>query len=150
MGAIFSVTAEAEEALVAATAETLVQLRGATATKAKIIEWSVSFDGTASTNAPIVVRLLRQTTDRTGSAASEVKWDPDAPDANCAALHSFSAEPTAGDILAIYNVHPQSGMVMQYPLGREIVLDNATTSRFAIEATAPDAVNALAYIVWEE
>ena len=62
MGAIFSVTAEAEEALVAATAETLVQLRGATATKAKIIEWSVSFDGTASTNAPIVVRLLRQTT----------------------------------------------------------------------------------------
>lgn len=150
MGSVYSATTEAEEALAAATAETVLQLRGATAVKARLIEWGVSFDGVSATEQPVRIRLLRQTTDGTGTGATEVAWDPDAPTANCAALHTFSAEPTAGDVLAEYNVHPQTGIVVQYPLGREPVLDNATTSRLGIECNAPAAVNASAYIVWEE
>jgi hypothetical protein len=41
-------------------------------------------------------------------------------------------------------------MVMQYPLGRELVLDSATTSAVGIVCTAPAIVNVAAYIVWEE
>jgi hypothetical protein len=151
MGSIYSVTAEAEEPLGAATAETLVQLRGSTACRARILSWGVSFDGVTAADAPVVVRFLRQTTDGTSSAASEVKWDPAIGTANCTAFHSFSAEPTAGDVLEHHEVHPQGGcLVREYPPGREPVIDIAATSRIAIEATAPAAVNALAWICWEE
>jgi len=151
MASVYSVTTEGEEALAAATAETIIQLRGSTACKAKVIEWGISFDGTSGTAEPVRVRLLRQTTDGTGTGATEVAWDPDNPTANCTALNTFSStEPTAGEVLAEYEVHPQTGIVIQYPLGREPVLDNAATSRIAIEATAPATVNCSAYLVWEE
>lgn len=147
---IYSATTEAEEALAAATTETLLQLRGATTVKARVVEWGVSFDGVSATAEPVRIRLLRQTTDGTGTGASEVLWDPDAPTAAVTAFHSFTAEPTAGDVLAEYDVHPQTGIVIQYPLGREPVIDNAATSRIGIDATAAATVNASAYIVWEE
>lgn len=150
MASVYSVTTEGEEALAAATAETVVQLTGAAGVKAKLVEWGISFDGTSATAAPVVVRLLRQTTAGTASAATEVKWDPDAPTANVTSFHSFSAEPTAGEVLATYNVHPQTGIVVQYPYGREPTIDNATSSRLGLEVTAPAIVNATAYIVWEE
>jgi hypothetical protein len=149
MASVYSVTTETEEALTTSV-ETVVQLRGATTVKAKIIEWGISFDGVSSTGEPVRVRLLRQTTDGTGSGATEVAWDPDNPTANCTAFHTFSAEPTAGEVLAEMHIHPQSGIVIQYPLGREPVIDNAATSRVAIDVLAPAAVNCTAYLVWEE
>lgn len=150
MASQYSITTEGEEALAAATAETLLQLRGSTAVKAKIIEWSVSFDSTSATAEPVRIRLLRQTTDGTFTGANEVAWDPDNPTANCNGFHSSAGEPAAGDVLAEYDVHPQTGIIMQYPLGREPTLDNAATSRIGIEVTAPAVVNAVGYIVWEE
>jgi hypothetical protein len=151
MASVYSVTTQSEEALAAATAETVVQLRGSTAVKAKIVEWGVSFDGTSATAEPVRVRLLRQTTDGTsGTAGTEVAWDPDNPTANCTSHLDFSAEPAAGDVLADYEVHPQTGIVVQYPLGREPTLDNAATSRVGIDCNAPATVNAVAYLVWEE
>jgi hypothetical protein len=151
MASIYSVTTEGEEALAAATLETLVQLRGGTAVKAKVVKWSVSFDGVSATEAPVVVRLIRQTTDGTGTGATEVAWDPDNPTSNITSFHSFSAEPTPGEVLETYEVHPQGGcLIVEYPPGREPTVDNATSSRIAIDATAPAAVNAVAYLVWEE
>lgn len=148
--AIYSITTEGEEALAAATAETLLQLRGATTVKAKIIEWGVSFDGVSVTAEPVRVRVLRQTSDGTGSAATEAKWDADDPAAGCTGFHSFSAEPAAGEVLVDMEVHPQAGVLIQYPLGREIILDDAATSRLGIEVTAPAVVNAVGHLVWEE
>jgi hypothetical protein len=151
MGGIYAATTEGEEALAAATAETVLQLRGSTVTKARIVAWSVSFDGISATEAPVVVRLIRQTTDGTGSAATEEPLDPDSPTANCTAFHSFSAEPTAGTSVETYEIHPQGGLLIrEYPPGREVILDNAATSRIAIECTAPAAVNAVAWMHWEE
>lgn len=151
MPAVYSATTEGEEALAAATAETLLALIGATTTKAKLIEWGVSFDGTSSTAAPVVVRLVRATVDGTGTAATEKPWDPDAPTAAVQAKHSYTAEPTKeSQALIEVEVHPQGGVSFQYPLGREPIIDNATGSILCIEATAPAIVNALAYMVWEE
>ena len=152
MGAVYAVTTEGEEALAAATAETVLQLRGATTTKAKVVAWGVSFDGVTAADAPVVVRLLRQTTDGTGTAATEAPLDPDSPTAGVTAFHTFSStEPTAGDVLETYEVHPQGGsLVREYPPGREPVIDNATTSRIAIEVTAPAVVNVVGFIHWEE
>ncbi len=151
MPSVYSATTEGEEALAAATAETLIALIGATTTKAKIVEWGVAFDGVSATAAPVVVRIVRATADGTGTGATEKPWDPDSPTAACAVKHSYSAEPTKeSQALVELEVHPQGGVIVQYPLGREIVLDNATTSILCIEVTAPAVVNANAYIVWEE
>lgn len=149
MASVYSVTTETEEALTTSV-ETVLQLRGATTVKAKVIEWGISFDSTSATAEPVRVRLLRQTTDGTGTGATEVAWDPDNPTANVTAFNTFSAEPTAGEVLAEYHCHPQSGIVIQYPLGREPVIDNATTSRLGIDVLAPAAVNCTAYLCWEE
>lgn len=150
MASVYSVTTEGEEALGAATAETILQLRGVAAVKAKVIEWGVAFDGVSATAEPVRIRVLRQTSTGTATAATEVPWDPDNPTANVISFHSFTAEPTAGSVLVDTEVHPQSGIIVQYPLGREITIDNATTSKLGIECTAPAAVNVVGYIVWEE
>lgn len=147
----YTITTEGEEALAAATAETILQLRGATTTKAKLIEIGVSFDGTSPTAEPVRIRVLRQTTDGTATGASEEKDDPDDPTAGCTGFHSFTAEPTAGGVLRDFELHPAGlPFVLQWPLGREPVLDDATTSRVGIECTAPAVVNATGWITWEE
>lgn len=151
MGLIYSITTEAEEAIAAATEETLLQLRGATNAKAKLLEWGVSFDGTTVTNSPVRVRLARMTTDGTATGATEVPWDPDDPaTAKLTGFHSFTAMPTIGDVLEDHEIHPQGGIFKQYPLGREPTIDAAATSRLGITVNAPEAVNAVGYMVWEE
>lgn len=151
MASIYSTTTEGERALTAATAKTLITLIGATAVKARIVELGIAFDSTSSSAEPVRVRLVRATADGTGTAATVKAWDPDNPTASATSKYNYSAEPTKeSQALCEWQVHPQAGIVVQYPLGREPVLDNATTSILCLEATAPAAVNSSAYLVWEE
>lgn len=152
MSHCFAITTEGEEALAAATAETLLQLRGATTVQGALIGFGFALDGVSGTAEPIRVRLLRQTTDGTATAATEEPFDPTGPAAaQCAGFHSFTAEPTAGVVLMDFQVHPQGGQFhYQFPLGREIKLGLAATSRIGLELTAPAIVNASGYLHWEE
>jgi len=148
--AIFSVSTEGEEGCTTS-AETLVQLIGTTAKKARIVKWGVSFDGTNAAAAPAQVELAYQTTAGTSTGASEVAWDPDDGPATVTGFHSFSAEPTKGSVLEHYEVHQQGGgIIIEYPPGREPQLQKLTTSRLGIIVTCSEAVNAVAFIVWEE
>jgi hypothetical protein len=152
MSSIFSITTEGEEALGAATAETVLALIGSTVVKARLVEWSVDFDGVLTTAEPVRVRLIRLTADdgtRT-TTVTEVPWDPDNPTANCVGRKHFTAEPTKGDVIWDKEVHPQGGFHIQYPLGREPTLDNSASVGFAIECTAAAAVNCVAAMAWEE
>ena len=153
MASVYSATSEAEEALAAATAETVIALIGSAAVKAKIVEFGISFDSTSATAEPVRVRMVRTTADDgTSTGATEVQFsDPDNPTPNCAAKHSYSVEPTkATNAMSEWQVHPQSGIVIQYPLGREPGLDNSASAGIAWEVTAPAVVNCSAYVVWEE
>jgi hypothetical protein len=143
---MYTVGTEGEEALAATTLETLVQIRGHAGAKTIVAEWGIGLDATAAGTA--LVQLARQSTDGTGSAASEVPWDDDDPAASFTGFHSFSAEPTLGNVLAQYEVPENGGqIIMQYPLGREPIIDSATTSRLAIVCTATQICNAVAYFV---
>lgn len=151
MGRVYTATTEAEEALAAATVETVLQLRGGTASKARLVAWGISFDGVTAGDDPVTVLLRRQSTDGTGSGANEYKFDEDNPTATVTAFHSFTAEPTGSNTLERYLIHPQGGgIVREYPIGREIVIDDVATSRLAITAQAPQAVNVEAWMQWEE
>lgn len=152
MGAIFSATTEGEQALAAATAERVLWIMGVAATKARLIEWGIAFQGTSAVEGPVEVKLFRCTNaGTTPTATVEVLWDPDSATAQLIAAKAWGTEPTRDSTPLLHTyVHPQAGLVMQYPLGREIVIDNSTTGGLTIECTAPSAVDCTAYFVWEE
>ena len=149
-GPTFAITGEASEAVSAA--ETVVQLRGATTVRAQILGYKISFDGTTAAATPIRVRVLRQTTDGTATAATEVNVsNPDGAAPACAGFHSFTAEPTAGGVLDDFFVHPQ-GLPYEevYPEDLRPVLGMAATSRIGIEVTPGAAVNCAVTLWWME
>lgn len=149
---IYTVTTEGAETLAAATAETLIELMGVAAVKSVLCEFGVSFNGTSATAVPVLVELYQITASGTGTAATEVKWDRSGPSAQVLTEHSVTVEPTKGDRLAAWYVHPQGGsLVIQYPLGREpVISDGATNQGLALVCTAPAQVDAVAYAVWSE
>ncbi len=148
MADIIAVANTAEVALTAATAKTVIQVVAAANHKIKILEWGVYFDGTSVTGEPVQVRLLRQTTAGTMSALTPVKRSTDSETLQTTAQHTATVEPTAGDVLEVKEVHPQTGYEKIFPMGQEIKVAGA--GRIGIECTAPAGVNVRAQIVFEE
>ncbi len=148
---VYTATTEGAETITTST-ETLIQLKGATTAKPKLIAWGVSFFGIDSTAAPIQVDLLRQSTNGTNSGATEVQLDADAAAPAVTAFHSFSAEPTAGNVLEQYAVHPQGGsIVREYPPGREPYISKSASDYLGIRVVSPGAgTTVVAWMTWEE
>src|SRR5262245_22813804 len=138
-----------EIALSAATAKTVIQLVAATNHRVNLLSWGVYFDGTSATAEPVQVRLLRQTTAGTMSSLTPTKRDDSlAETLLTSAQHTATAEPTAGDVLEVKEVHPQSGYEKIYPFGGEVIIGGG--DRLGIECNAPAAVNVRAEMVFEE
>ena len=129
---------------------TLLQLVAASNHRVLVREWHIAFEGITATDAPIQVRVLRQTTAGTASALTLVKADDsDDETLQTTAQHSFtSTEPTSGDVLFNRLVHPQSGFSIILPPGRELVMKGG--SRLAFEVTAAVAVDATVTVEFEE
>ena len=149
MAAFQGIALTSEVALVGATVKTAVQLVAPANHRLVIQRWGVFFDGTSVGNEPVQVELLRQTTAGTMSALTPVKGDDSlAETLQATAQHTATVEPTAGDILDVVKVHPQSGYEVILPLGQEYRVGGG--DRIGIRCTAPDAVNVRAKIVYEE
>ena len=148
MAGIIAIAQTTEVALSAATARTVMQVVAAANHKIKLLRWGVFFDGVSATAEPVQVRLLRQSSAGTMSSLVATKQTTDSETLQTTAQHTATAEPSAGDVLDICEVHPQSGY--------EVVLtpDNyiwiAGGGRVGIECTAPAGVNVRAKIVFEE
>lgn len=137
-------------ALVAATAKTIAEVGFGAADRGKIVEWSVTFDGTSASAVPVKVEVGRFSAAVTTATTFTIdKLDPADGTAGATAKHSATAEGagTADDVV-IYRVPPTGGMVMQYPLGREWVMPVSTFWR--IRCTAPAGVNVTFNVTWEE
>jgi hypothetical protein len=130
--------------------KTILQLVASSTGFCTLIEWGIQFDNTNSVLAPIDVYLQRQTSAGTASAGTVQKWAPGAPAAQTTVQRAFTVEPTAGDLLAMYHVNPTSGITIQYPLGREPVLDLSTRLGLVTVGVTANISNALAYMVFEE
>lgn len=138
--------------------KTLVQLVTASTTPATIVEVGIGFDGTSASAVPIEVRLQRQTsagTTGTGGGAGQINKVsyPSSTPANLTTstigpAGAWTTEPTASDILASWKVPATSGMVIQYPLGREPTMDVST--RLGLVTVSAASVNAWWYITYEE
>ena len=149
MSAFKGVAQTDEEALGAAATETIIQLIAPANHRVSILGWGVFFDSVSPTAEPVQVRLLRQTTAGSGTSLSLVKLDDSlAETLQTTALQNFTTEPTAGDVLDVVEVHPQTGYEVKYPMGQEPIIGGG--DRMGLDCTAPAIVNVRAKIFFEE
>ena len=135
--------------------KTLLQVATPSTTSIRVIEWGISFDGSAAAT-PIKVELLQTDVAATVTSLTPTLWgDPNAPASLCvggtsATGYTGSAEGTitATRMFDPQLIAPTSQYVKQYPLGREPWVPVSKFLR--VRVTAGAAVNAYCYIVWEE
>jgi hypothetical protein len=133
----------------AAAIETLIQLVAAANHAIKLTEVMVSFHGVDATHEPVLVEILRQTDAGTASALTLVKADNSVADTlDTTAQKTVTVEPTAGDVLKAFTVHPQTSVI--YPIPPDAPLLCGAADRIAVRATAPNAVVCDVTVVFEE
>jgi hypothetical protein len=138
--------------------KTLLQIATPATQGLRIVEWGISFDGSAAAT-PIRCELLQTNSSATVTAhvAAGVQpyHNPGAP----ASLMTLGVEATgytatAEDTITttrhfdLQYVAPTNQYVKQWPLGREPVVPISSFLR--IRVTAAAAVNAYCYIIWDE
>jgi hypothetical protein len=142
--------------------KTLLQVEPSATITARIVEWGISFDGSAAAT-PIKVELLEQDVAATVTAhvaAGINKYDAAALQggdpttnlfqvgtANTGYTSSAENSPTVSRMFDVQFVAPTSEYVKQFPLGQQPVLQ---VSKFTkIRVTAAAAVNAYCYMIIE-
>ena len=136
--------------------KTMLQVATPSTVTIKVVEWGISFDGSAAAT-PIEVELIQTDVAATVTAVTPEPYNlvSDAPASLCvggtaATGYTASAEGTitATRILDAQLISPTNQYVKQFPLGREPFIPVSKFLR--IRVTAAAAVNAYCYIVWEE
>ena len=132
-----------------AAAQTLIQLKAPTNQRMVIREIGVSFAGTTNTDAPALVRLMRQTTAGTSSTGTPAVIDDDLTETlQTVANITYTVEPTYGAVLASWYVHQQTGIIVPLSTIRPIVIKGG--GRVGLVVTAGATVSASAYIEADE
>ena len=129
-------------------AKTLAQILAPANHRVQLKRLEISFDGVTNTATPIKVDILRQTTAGTMSSLTPVKRGNFTETLQTTAQHTATAEPTAGDVLRSFYVHPQQGEVWEAPFDDPIDIPGGT--RLGVRATASASVNALVALDLEE
>ena len=132
-------------ALVAATPKTVLEIASGATDRVKIVSWWVEFDGATSTAVPVKVEVGRfSAVVTTATTITELKLDPAEGAPAAVVKHSTTTEgagtPETG--IETHRIHPQGGMFVQAPLGREKVL--AVSTFWRIRCTAAAGVNVTA------
>lgn len=130
-------------------AKTLLQLIAAANHRVLLHGFVISFKGIAPTDAPIKVDVLRQTTAGTMSSLTLVKHNNgDNETLQTTAQHTATAEPTAGDVLDSFYVHPQGRREFTAAYRKETPILGG--ERLGIRVTAGVSVNAIVSADLEE
>ena len=142
--------AQDTETLAAAAAETVVYVKAPAGKAILVDEISVSFNDVDAADAPVLVELIRFTTDATGTGLTEVNRT-NAETSGATALGTITSEGTAGNVVWSTYLTPAGGALpMQWPLGKEIVVPAG--ERIGIRCTTAAGVTpgVLAGIGWVE
>lgn len=154
MAAGFSVTASV--ALAAATAKTALSVTSAATRVPILASADISFNGTSSSEVPVLVELVAGTAATAGAATAftplQLRGDP-AETAQSTGAVGYTAEPTALVALMQWYVSPTSGIAQQLPLGREVTGTAAAGSArkmLGIRCTASAAVTVAVNLTFDE
>ena len=130
-------------------AKTLLQIIAASNHRVVIKEWSIAFEGTSNSAAPIQVDVLYQSGDGTLSALTLVKAKAgDDETLEVTAKHTSTSEPTPGNVLFSTFVHPQTGRDWQARFSDEYIIPGGSTLGFRVTAGAD--VDAIVHVYGEE
>jgi len=116
-----------------------------------LTEVGISFDGTTAGNEPVLIELQLSTEATAGTSTDLTPVQIYGPTrtAACDAKKDYSADATVLTTIKEWLVHPQSGLVIKEPLGREVQQITASDA-IHLKVTAPNTVNCRAYLCWEE
>jgi len=148
MAGLICIAQTSEVALVATEALTVLQVKAPTNQRLKVKRWGVFFDGIDGTAEPVQVRLLRQTDAGTLSSVTPVKQVAGSETVQATAGHTATVEPSAGDVIDVAEVHPQTGY--EVVISFDMPIEVPGGGWIAIECTAPATVNVRAKIIFEE
>lgn len=148
--------AQGVTAAAAATAKTMLNVISASNRSIKLTELGVGFvGGTSGTAKPVLVELCRSTQAGAGSGSSAVTFVGDdtgnADTVQATSAKGYTGEPTTLTIIRTWRVHPQSLLLVQFPLGREPRANNG--AGLCIRVTFDTAETTLSgdyYMVIEE
>lgn len=138
--------------------KTLLQIATPSTQQLRVVEWGISFDGSAAAT-PGKVELIQTDVAATVTAFTTggIVAHNGPNDAGSvmtlgttASGYTATAEGTitATRLLDLQLIAPTSQYVKQFPLGRE---PEVPVSRFLrVRVTFPATVNALCYVIWEE
>jgi len=113
---------------------------------------SASFDGTSATAEPVTVELVystQATAGTPGSSPTPIQVRGATRTAQSAGGLDYSVQNTVLTVFHTWLVHPQSGITIQYPFGRE-PQQVVTADAMCIRCTAPAIVNMRGWIEFEE
>lgn len=151
MSAGYTVESNGDIALTAATAKTILSVINAANSLIRLVELGVSFDGVSATAEPVTVELCSSTQATAGTSTAHTPAQCRGPTrtVQATAARNYTAEPTVLTVLKRWLVHPQTGLIVQFPLGREP--EQVTTAdALCIRCTAPAGVNVQGYLEFEE
>lgn len=152
----FPTTAAFVKVTTGTSVKTLLQVATPSTVAIKIVEWGISFDGSAAAT-PIMVELIQTDVAATVTSLTPQPFNylADAPTSLCvggtsATGYTASAEGTitATRMLDLQLVPPTGGWAHQWPLGREPYVPVSKFLR--VRVTAGAAVNAACWIAYEE
>ncbi len=119
------------------TTETLLQILAGSSNPISIRGIRFTTKGTDALGEPILLQLLRQTTAGTASSATIAKTNGTTATIQATAQKTFTAEPTASDIVRMWEVHPAGGGVdLWIPPG---VIEVNGAARIALRVIVPNA-----------
>lgn len=152
MASQYTVDTAGDVALTAATAKTVLNVIAASGSVVRAVELGVSFDGVTAAAEPVTVELCKSTQATAGTSTAHTPVQSGGPTrtVQSTAARNYTAEPTVLTAVKRWLVHPQGlPFVLQFPLGREP--EQVTSANgLCVRLTAPAAVNAQAYLEFEE
>jgi len=130
-------------------AKTLLQLIAPANQGIAITKVAISFRGVNNTHAPITVELLRQTTAGTVTSATPVRREGHQNSTlQATGGKNASAEPTPGDVLEVWDVHPQTGL--DYIIPDQAPITIGPGGRLGLRVTSANDIACDASIAFEE
>ncbi|HEU4603744.1 MAG TPA: hypothetical protein VFS24_17345 [Steroidobacteraceae bacterium] len=151
MAAGYTVDSNGTIALSASTAKTVLSVINAANSLIRIVEFALSFDGTSGTATPALIELCYSTQAGVGASTSTTPQQVRGPTRTVQAsgARNYTSEPTVLTTWKRWLVHPQTGIIVQFPLGREPECV-VTADALCLRCTAAASVNVAGYIEFEE
>jgi hypothetical protein len=144
----YAAVTEGEVSLLAATAKTVLAVIAPAQFGIDLKGFSVSFDGVTAANEPVLIEVVKFTTDGTGTAATVQQLYGRTITAGFTAKRDYSAEPTVPTVLDELSLDPNKGtFYYDVPLGESI--DTAVSELIGLRMNAPQAVNVRARLRFE-